>query len=86
MHCSPDLVTVLYPAGSFVVCCCAVGWLVLPLAVPPPPTPLCAWLLGVHGLLEDNLYKPNSSEKKKEQSEMTIQYTVAVLSPLSVLL
>lgn len=79
MHCSPDLVTVLprWFICSLLLCC----WLVGP---PPGSAPLCAWLLGVHGLLEDNLYKPNSSENKR--SEITTQCTVAVLSPLNVLL
>lgn len=68
MHCSPDLVTVL---PCWFICslllllllCC---WLV---GRPPGSAPLCLCLLGVHGLLEDNLYKPNSSEKKKNSQK-----------------
>lgn len=59
------------PAGSFVVCGCVVGWQCPP---HPPMLYLCEdsvrGFVSVHGLLEDNLYKPNSSENKKEQSEM----------------
>lgn len=34
--------------------------------------------MGVHGLLEDNPSKPNSSENKKNSCKLMFQYTVAI--------
>lgn len=39
------------------------------------------WLVGVHGLLEDNPSEPNSSENKKKRTavKLMFQCTVAIL-------
>lgn len=80
MHCSPDLVTVLpcWFICSLLLCCWLVG--PPPGSAPPCVVTRCAWLTGRQSIQTKFL------RKEKEQSEMTIQYTVAVLSPLSVLL
>lgn len=66
-----------YPNGSFMVCLCGrvIDWFTsnLPRQCSPHDMlnvctclKICLWLVGVHGLLEDDLSEPNSSEKQKK--------------------
>lgn len=95
MHCTPDLVTVLpwwFIYGLFMWSCCWLVYLKPPSAVFPSwhvkrvytCLTICLWLVGVHGLLEDNLSEPNSSEKLKKSCKLMFQNTVAILSHFSV--
>lgn len=74
MHCTPDLVTVSPPLPSSSQFCGRVGDRLTSVPRPimtcycaRPCLRICSCLTGMHGLKEDNLFKPNSSEifKKK---------------------